>query len=193
MWNFSINESLIIKYSWKHCCKKGKLVIMINFSFCHNVFKSRLLQMRQNVSTRWEKVNTTFDLSEICEMCVPLSSLSKCYKIVWSLTMRLNLELLFIKSVLLPGGNGVFTNTSCIFLTFSHIKQIGCRQLWKCLLKHLENPFVGLITKKAEIIVANEKISHHQHFQLWPHCFQMSSAAFVSKCVCRCKGVKKWV
>ena len=38
---------------------------------------------------------------------------------------------------------------------------------------------------KVENIVAKGWIAHHEQFHLWPQCFQMSSAAIASKCVCR--------
>ena len=41
------NCCIDVKMLWK----KKKLHIFSNFSFCHNIFKSHLLQMRQNVST----------------------------------------------------------------------------------------------------------------------------------------------
>ena len=43
MWKFSIIKSLIVKEELNAVWQKDKLLIMSNFTFCHNVFKNCLL------------------------------------------------------------------------------------------------------------------------------------------------------
>ena len=46
----SRNYGIITEKGFKTFWQKGKLLVLSNFFFCHNVFKSRLLQMHQNAS-----------------------------------------------------------------------------------------------------------------------------------------------
>ena len=39
---------------------------MSNFTFCHNVFKSRLLLLRQNVSAGWKGLNGSLNPRDAC-------------------------------------------------------------------------------------------------------------------------------
>ena len=41
---------LLKKINQKHCDLKETLLVLSNFFFCHNVFKSHLLQRRQKAS-----------------------------------------------------------------------------------------------------------------------------------------------
>ena len=49
------------------------------------------------------------------------------------------------------------------------------------------------VLNKVENIVAKGEIAHHEHFHLWPQCFQKSFAAILSKCVCKWERVKPLV
>ena len=51
MWKISSNKGIITEKKLKTLWQKEKLLVLSNFFFFHNVFKSRLLQMRQNAST----------------------------------------------------------------------------------------------------------------------------------------------
>ena len=60
IWNNSRNEGIINEIQLITFLQKEKLLDLSNFSFCQSVFKSRLLQMRQNAST--SEVKTSFAL-----------------------------------------------------------------------------------------------------------------------------------
>ena len=45
------------------------------------------------------------------------------------------------------------------------------------------------LLNRAENVVANGEIAHHEQFRLLPQCFQKLSAADVSKCVCNWERV----
>ena len=55
----------------------------------------------------------------------------------------------------------------------------------------MENPYnwKDNLWLKVENIVAKGEITHFEQFCLWPQCFQKSSSAIVSKCVCRLERV----
>ena len=54
LYNCRYNYWEKLKAFWQ----KEKLLVLGNFSFCHDVFKSRLLQMRLNVSIGEKGLNT---------------------------------------------------------------------------------------------------------------------------------------
>ena len=60
MLKISINKSLIKKKRVENIVAKVKLLVLSNFFFCHSVFKSRLLQMRQNakIGGKWVIVSS---------------------------------------------------------------------------------------------------------------------------------------
>ena len=50
IWKISISVGIIIENKLITLWQKEKLLVLSNFSLCHDVFKCRLLQMRQNAS-----------------------------------------------------------------------------------------------------------------------------------------------
>ena len=98
IWKISIIVGTITGKSWKHWQK----VVLSNFSFCHNVFKSRLLQMRQNASIgrkglKWDCWNMFFkkrrernSSSWAISLFLTMKNIfCKCINIVW-LTVGVN-------------------------------------------------------------------------------------------------------
>ena len=54
--SLKINDSIIIEKKLQ-CRKRRNCLVRINFSFCHNVFKSCLLQMHENDSASGKRLN----------------------------------------------------------------------------------------------------------------------------------------
>ena len=73
-----------------------------------------------------------------------------------------------------------------VYIYSANILQSNC-YYWT--LFHFKYNKFSLIVKKVENIVAKGEIAHHEQFHLWPQCFQKSSAAISSKCVCRWERV----
>ena len=57
-----MKDSLIVEIKLKTLWPKVKLLIMSNFTFGHNVFKSRLLLLRRNASAGGNGLLTPFKL-----------------------------------------------------------------------------------------------------------------------------------
>ena len=109
--NIFCQKMVISDWNWMD----NQWLIMSNFIFCHNVFRSRLLQRRQ-------KASIILYMRERVKQHV-LIKLKRSYKRCW------NTQLLFLNTKLLwiHGGN--------IQLTLSLIRQFCSRRLWTYFVK----------------------------------------------------------